>query len=104
MRRSVRGRWRSTEEGEGAARRGYVPVLVGAAAAEEEGGLQRFLVSVEAFKHARFVSLLEMAAGEFGYQQRGVLRIPCDPEHFRRVLKMPIKDRKRQQTCGMRNR
>ncbi|CAL9758516.1 unnamed protein product, partial [Musa acuminata subsp. burmannicoides] len=62
---------------------GYVPVLVGAAAAEEEG-LQRFLVSVEAFKHACFVSLLEMAAGEFGYQQKGVLRIPCDPEHFRR--------------------
>ncbi|RWW25014.1 hypothetical protein GW17_00010668 [Ensete ventricosum] len=102
MQRLVRGCWRSRGRmggEEGVAPRGYVPVLVGAAAAEEEEeeeeGLQRFLMSVEAFKHACFVSLLEMAAGEFGYQQKGVLRIPCAPEHFRRVLEMAIKERER---------
>ncbi|RWV87689.1 hypothetical protein GW17_00050292 [Ensete ventricosum] len=44
-----------------------------------------------AFEHPCFVSLLEMAAQEFGYRQKGVLRIPCDAQHFEQVLKMTAK-------------
>ncbi|WOL07866.1 hypothetical protein Cni_G16615 [Canna indica] len=61
---------------------GFVPVLVGDRGEE----LQRFLVSVEGLKHPCFVRLLEMAAEEFGYGQRGVLRIPCDAQHFEQVI------------------
>ncbi|RWW41815.1 hypothetical protein BHE74_00052677 [Ensete ventricosum] len=64
----------------------YVPVMVGTGKE-----LQRFVVSVKAFEHPCFVSLLEMAAQEFGYRQKGVLRIPCDAQHFEQVLKMTAK-------------
>lgn len=63
--------------------KGYVPVLVG-----KTGELQRFLVRIEDFKHPSFVGLLEMAAQEFGYEQKGVLRIPCDIAHFQQVLEV----------------
>ncbi|URE30996.1 hypothetical protein MUK42_06512 [Musa troglodytarum] len=29
-----------------------------------------------------------MASQEFGYKQKGVLRIPCDAQQFRRVLEV----------------
>jgi len=61
--------------------KGYVPVVVGVG---EE--VERFVVSVKLFRHQCMVSLLEMAAQEFGFEQKGVLRIPCDVQHFRRVL------------------
>ncbi|KAJ8467221.1 hypothetical protein OPV22_029773 [Ensete ventricosum] len=63
--------------------RGYVPVVVGRGKEEEE---ERFLVHTKLFKHPRFAALLEMAEQEFGYQQPGVLRIPCDVEQFRSVV------------------
>jgi len=61
--------------------KGYVPVVVGVG---EE--VERFVVSVKLFRHQCMMSLLELAAEEFGFEQRGVLRIPCDVQHFRRVL------------------
>ncbi|RZR99944.1 hypothetical protein BHM03_00029574 [Ensete ventricosum] len=63
--------------------KGYVPVVVGVGKE-----LRRYVVSVGAFKHPCFVGLLDMAAQEFGYQQKGVLRIPCDAQHFEQVFRL----------------
>lgn len=71
--------------GHGRLTKGYVPVLIGTG---KEAALQRFLVSVEVFEHPRFIELLDMAVQEFGYQQKGVLSIPCDPEQFRQVFQL----------------
>lgn len=74
------------ERGVDRAPKGHVPVMVGTGKE-----LQRFVVSVKAFDHPCFVRLLELAAQEFGYRQKGVLRIPCDAQHFEQVLKMTTK-------------
>ncbi|XP_038986465.1 auxin-responsive protein SAUR71-like [Phoenix dactylifera] len=79
----MRNKKGGTRGGEGSARRvprGCVPVLVGL----EE--MERFEVRTKLFKHPCITALLEMAAQEFGYEQKGILRIPCDAEHFRQVL------------------
>lgn len=61
--------------------RGYVPMLVGRGKERE-----RVLVHTNLFKHPCFVVLLEMAAEELGYDQRGILRIPCSVELFLSVI------------------
>lgn len=61
--------------------RGHVPMLVGRGKEKE-----RFLVHTKLLKHPRFIALLELAAKEFGYEQQGILRIPCDIKHFRAVV------------------
>ncbi|OAY71475.1 Auxin-responsive protein SAUR71 [Ananas comosus] len=47
---------------------------------------ERVLVHTNLFKHPCFVVLLEMAAEELGYDQRGILRIPCSVELFLSVI------------------
>ncbi|CAL9097104.1 auxin-responsive protein SAUR71 [Musa acuminata AAA Group] len=71
--------------------RGYVPVLVGDG--EEEEAAERFLVHVDLFNDARFTALLEMAAEEFGYTQRGVIRIPFNARHFEKMVDVVSKAR-----------
>lgn len=61
--------------------RGYVPMLIGRGKERES-----VLVHTNLFKHPCFVVLLEMAAEEFGYDQRGILRIPCSVELFLSVI------------------
>ncbi|GAA0174413.1 hypothetical protein LIER_27808 [Lithospermum erythrorhizon] len=56
-----------------------VPVYVG-----EE--MERFLVSAEVLNHPIFVTLLNKSAQEYGYEQKGVLRIHCNVFVFERVL------------------
>ncbi|CAL9088527.1 unnamed protein product [Musa textilis] len=58
---------------------GHVPVYVG-----EE--MERFEVRAELLSRPVFVELLRLAAEEYGYQQRGALRIPCPVPLFRRLL------------------
>ncbi|QCD86014.1 auxin-responsive protein SAUR71-like [Vigna unguiculata] len=58
---------------------GHVPVYVG-----EE--MERFVVSAELLNHPVFVKLLNRSAQEYGYEQKGVLRIPCHVIVFQRVL------------------
>ncbi|KMZ64016.1 hypothetical protein ZOSMA_38G01270 [Zostera marina] len=58
---------------------GYVPVSVGE-------DLERFVVSADDLSRPAFVELLRRSAQEYGYEQRGVLRIPCTVEFFHRVL------------------
>lgn len=62
--------------------KGYVPMLVGYSGRERE----RVLVHRKHFGHPDFAVLLEMAANEFGYEQQGILQIPCDVEFFKRLV------------------
>nr|CAB3499128.1 unnamed protein product [Digitaria exilis] len=66
--------------------RGYVPmVLVG----DEEVGYseeERVMVRVEMLKEPCMAEVLEMAAQQFGYGQRGVLRIPCGVDRFQQMI------------------
>lgn len=58
---------------------GHLPVYVG-----EE--MERFIVSAELLNHPVFIQLLNKSAQEYGYEQQGVLRIPCDVVDFEKVL------------------
>ncbi|XP_074573631.1 auxin-responsive protein SAUR71-like [Curcuma longa] len=62
-----------------AAAEGHVPVYVG-----EE--MERFEVPTRLLNRPAFVELLRLSAQEYGYEQRGVLRIPCPAPLFRRLL------------------
>lgn len=48
--------------------------------------MERFVVSAEFLNHPVFVNLLNKSAQEYGYEQQGVLRIPCHVLVFERVL------------------
>ncbi|KAL1559867.1 Auxin-responsive protein saur72 [Salvia divinorum] len=58
---------------------GHLPVYVG-------DEMERFVVSAELLNHPIFVMLLNKSAQEYGYEQKGVLRIPCHVFIFERVL------------------
>ncbi|KAF3626273.1 Auxin-responsive protein SAUR41 [Capsicum baccatum] len=58
---------------------GHLPVYVG-------DEMERFIVSAELLNHPIFVELLNKSAQEYGYEQTGVLRIPCHVLIFERVL------------------
>lgn len=61
--------------------KGYLAVCVG-----EE--LKRFVIPTQYLGHHAFHILLREAEEEFGFQQTGVLRIPCDVCVFENILKM----------------
>ncbi|KAK4277054.1 hypothetical protein QN277_015109 [Acacia crassicarpa] len=61
--------------------KGYLAVCVG-----EE--LKRFIIPTEYLGHQAFHMLLREAEEEFGFQQTGVLRIPCEVSAFEGILKM----------------
>ncbi|KAI4333317.1 hypothetical protein L6164_018145 [Bauhinia variegata] len=58
---------------------GHVPIYVG-------DEMEKFAVSAELLNHPIFVKLLNESAQEYGYEQKGVLRIPCHVIVFERVL------------------
>ncbi|WOG99894.1 hypothetical protein DCAR_0519250 [Daucus carota subsp. sativus] len=58
---------------------GHLPVYVG-------DEMERFIVSAELINHPIFIQLLNKSAQEYGYEQKGVLRIPCDVVDFEKVL------------------
>ncbi|KNA08169.1 hypothetical protein SOVF_165070 [Spinacia oleracea] len=58
---------------------GHVPVYVG-----EE--MERYVVSADLMNHPVFMKLLNKSAQEYGYEQKGALRIPCNVLVFERVL------------------
>ncbi|KAG0499493.1 hypothetical protein HPP92_003754 [Vanilla planifolia] len=58
---------------------GHVPVDVG-------DEMERFVVRADLLGQPAFVELLRRSAQEYGYDQVGVLRIPCTVDLFRRVL------------------
>ncbi|XVE71393.1 hypothetical protein DITRI_Ditri10aG0146900 [Diplodiscus trichospermus] len=61
--------------------KGYLAVSVG----EEQ---KRFVIPTEYLSHQAFHILLREAEEEFGFQQTGVLRIPCEVSIFETILKM----------------
>ncbi|XP_054789152.1 protein SMALL AUXIN UP-REGULATED RNA 51 [Prosopis cineraria] len=61
--------------------KGYLAVCVG-----EE--MKRFIIPTEYLSHQAFHLLLREAEEEFGFQQTGVLRIPCEVPVFESILKM----------------
>lgn len=61
--------------------KGYLAVCVG-----EE--LKRFIIPTEYLSHQAFQILLREAEEEFGFQQTGVLKIPCEVCVFESILKM----------------
>ncbi|KAK2423780.1 auxin-responsive protein SAUR71 [Trifolium repens] len=58
---------------------GHVPIYVG-------DEMERFVVSAEILNHPIFVKLLNESAQEYGYEQKGVLRLPCHVFVFERVV------------------
>ncbi|CAK9174985.1 unnamed protein product [Ilex paraguariensis] len=58
---------------------GHLPVYVG-------DEMERFVVSAELLNQPIFRELLNKSAQEYGYEQKGVLRIPCHVSVFERVL------------------
>ncbi|MBA0776359.1 hypothetical protein Gotri_011362 [Gossypium trilobum] len=56
-----------------------VPIYVG-----EE--MELFVVNAELLNHPVFIALLNKSAQEYGYEQKGVLHIPCHVLVFERVM------------------
>ncbi|KAJ9678052.1 hypothetical protein PVL29_022822 [Vitis rotundifolia] len=50
--------------------------------------LKRFIIPIEYLGHQAFGVLLREAEEEFGFQQEGVLKIPCEVAVFERILMM----------------
>ncbi|KAI3471875.1 hypothetical protein Pfo_028563 [Paulownia fortunei] len=50
----------------------------------------RFVVELCVLKHPAFLRLLKLAEEEYGFQQRGALAVPCQPEELRRILQDKI--------------
>ncbi|OAY53500.1 auxin-responsive protein SAUR50 [Manihot esculenta] len=61
--------------------KGYLAICVG-----EE--LKKFVIPTEYLSHPAFHLLLREAEEEFGFQQTGVLRIPCEVAVFESILKL----------------
>ncbi|GMJ13786.1 SMALL AUXIN UPREGULATED 72 [Hibiscus trionum] len=83
LRSNTTSRHRSTASLKKQARRsvpeGHVPIYVG-----EE--MELFVVKAEVLNHPVFIALLDMSAQEYGYDQKGVLHIPCHVLVFERVM------------------
>jgi SAUR family protein len=56
--------------------------------------MQRFVIPTEYLKHRAFAALLQEAEEEFGFQQEGLLRIPCEVPVFVTILKSVEKNKK----------
>jgi SAUR family protein len=53
--------------------------------------MKRSVVPTECLNHVAFVDLLREAEEEFGFEQEGILRIPCDVSVFESVLQFVMK-------------
>ncbi|KAH8497665.1 hypothetical protein H0E87_020072 [Populus deltoides] len=61
--------------------KGYLAVCVGKE-------LKRYIIPTEYLGHQAFGILLREAEEEFGFQQEGVLKIPCEVPVFEKILKV----------------
>ncbi|XWS20598.1 hypothetical protein CRYUN_Cryun31cG0116400 [Craigia yunnanensis] len=61
--------------------KGFLAVCVGKE-------LKRFIIPTEYLGHQVFGILLRKAEEEFGFQQEGVLKIPCEVSIFEKILNM----------------
>ncbi|KAK7266214.1 hypothetical protein RIF29_18856 [Crotalaria pallida] len=72
--------------------KGFLAVCVGKE-------LKRFTIPTEYLSHQAFEMLLREAEEEFGFQQEGVLRIPCQVSMFEKILKI-VQDNKESLNIG----
>ncbi|THU71828.1 hypothetical protein C4D60_Mb04t05620 [Musa balbisiana] len=82
----------SSSSSSGDVPKGYLAVCVG-----EE--MQRFVIPTEYLGHRAFAALLREAEEEFGFQQEGVLRIPCEVGAFESTLRVVEKKKKKEGFC-----
>jgi SAUR family protein len=61
--------------------KGYLAICVGKE-------LKRYIIPTEYLGHQAFGILLREAEEEFGFQQEGVLKIPCEVPVFEKILKV----------------
>lgn len=54
--------------------------------AEDEDEMKRFVVPLSYLSRPIFLSLLEQAADEYGFDHGGALTIPCRPAHLQMIL------------------
>lgn len=66
---------------------GYFSVL-----AMGKGEPKKFLVAVNYLAYPPFVKLLEAAEQEFGFDQKGVLALPCEASELQRILLGKVHD------------
>ncbi|KAI4355925.1 hypothetical protein L6164_004649 [Bauhinia variegata] len=71
----------SSSNDHGVVPKGFLAVCVGKE-------LKRFVIPTEYLTHQAFVVLLREAEDEFGFQQEGVLKIPCPVSVFQKILKL----------------
>ncbi|KAI4363698.1 hypothetical protein MLD38_019885 [Melastoma candidum] len=62
--------------------KGCIPVSVGHG---EEEQRRRFLVPVDYLNHPMFARLLKEAEEEYGFDQKGLINIPCHVHDFQMV-------------------
>ncbi|XP_071710936.1 uncharacterized protein [Rutidosis leptorrhynchoides] len=74
-------------------RKGYLAVCVG----REEDEMKKFVIPTDYLAHQAFSVLLRDAEEEFGFQQEGILKIPCDVPLFENILKMMTDNKKQHQ-------
>ncbi|VVA97050.1 unnamed protein product [Arabis nemorensis] len=53
---------------------------------------KRFVLELKELNKPEFMRLLEQAKEEFGFQLRGPLTIPCQPEEVQKILKGSSKE------------
>ncbi|KAL0336911.1 UNVERIFIED_CONTAM: Auxin-responsive protein SAUR32 [Sesamum calycinum] len=67
---------------------GHFAVL---AVENEEEKPMRFVVELGVLNNPAFLRLLKLAEEEYGFQQKGILTIPCRPNELQRILQYKIR-------------
>ncbi|XP_027171544.1 auxin-responsive protein SAUR71-like [Coffea eugenioides] len=70
-------------EATGSRRKGYVPVLVGT----DKEDMERLCIPIKLINHPSLVSLLDDSVQEFGDNQQGLLRVSCNADNFKELLR-----------------
>jgi len=47
---------------------------------------KRFVLELEYLRDPLFMKLLEQAKEEYGYQQKGVIALPCSPQELQKII------------------
>ncbi|CAN4118899.1 unnamed protein product [Withania somnifera] len=68
-------------------KQGYFAVL--SVSPEEEP--KRFIVELDWLINPSFLKLLKQAEDEYGFQQKGVLKVPCREEELQKILELKIR-------------
>ncbi|MED6168979.1 hypothetical protein PIB30_017124 [Stylosanthes scabra] len=84
----------SSCSGEMAVPKGCLAVSVGVGSE-----VKRFVIPTEYLRHEAFEMLLRQAEEEFGFQQEGVLRIPCQLSLFHTILDLLQCNNNNKQLC-----